>query len=84
MNDCQLSDQEFDDEIASIDSQTNVMDHNASNDIIDSQLNSKDDLTDNNDARFKKRELIISVSSIEKNIIHNSLIITSNYLEVHT
>ena len=28
-NDCQLSDQEFDDEIASIDSQTNVMDHNA-------------------------------------------------------
>ena len=29
-NDCQLSDQEFDDEIASIDSQTNVMDHNAS------------------------------------------------------
>ena len=41
-NDCQLSDQEFDDEIASIDSQTNVMDHNASNDIIDSQLNSKD------------------------------------------
>ena len=25
-NDCQLSDQEFDDEIASIDSQTNVMD----------------------------------------------------------
>ena len=40
-NDCQLVDQEFDDEIASIDSQTNVMDHNASNDIIDSQLNSK-------------------------------------------
>ena len=41
------SDQEFDDEIASIDSQTNVMDHNASNDIIDSQLNSKDN--DDND-----------------------------------
>ena len=41
-NEYQLSDQEFDDEIASIDSQTNVMDHNASNDIIDSQLNSKD------------------------------------------
>ena len=37
-NDCQLSDQEFDYEI---DSQTNVMDHNASNDIIDCQLNSK-------------------------------------------
>ena len=35
-NDCQLSDQEFDDEVASIGSQTNVMDHNASNDIIDS------------------------------------------------
>ena len=29
--------------IASIDSQTSVMDHNASNDIIDSQLNPKDD-----------------------------------------
>ena len=42
-NDCQLSDQEFDDEIASIDSQTSVMDHNASNDIIDSQLNPNDD-----------------------------------------
>ena len=41
-NDCQRSDQEFDDEIASIDSQTNVMDHSESNDIIDSQLNSKD------------------------------------------
>ena len=40
-NYCQRSDQEFDDEIASIDSQTNVMDHNASNDIIDCQLNSK-------------------------------------------
>ena len=36
------SDQEFDDKIASIDTQTNVMDYNASNDIIDSQLNSKD------------------------------------------
>ena len=47
-NDCQLSDQDFDDEIASIDSQTNVMDHNASNDIIDSQLNSKDN-DDNKD-----------------------------------
>ena len=35
-NDCQLIHQEFDDEIASIDSQTNVMDHNASNDMIDS------------------------------------------------
>ena len=34
-NDCQPSDQEFDDEIASIDSQTNAMDHNASNDTID-------------------------------------------------
>ena len=41
-NDCELSDQESDDEIASIDSQTNVMDHNASNNIIDCQLmNSK-------------------------------------------
>ena len=37
-NDCQLNDQEFDDEIASIDSQTNVMDHNTSNDIIDSNI----------------------------------------------
>ena len=46
-NDCELSDQEFDDEIASIDSQTNVMDHNASNHIIDNQLNSKDN--DDND-----------------------------------
>ena len=43
---CQLSGQEFDDEIASIDSQT-MMDHNASNDIIDGQLNSKDN--DDND-----------------------------------
>ena len=40
-------DQEFDDEIASIDSQTNVIDHNAPNDIIDSQLNSKEN--DDND-----------------------------------
>ena len=48
-NYCQRSDQEFDDEIASIDSQTNVMDHNASNDIIDSQLNSKDSDDDNDD-----------------------------------
>ena len=48
---CQLSDQEFDDEITSIDSQTNVMDNNASNDIIDSQLNSKgnDDNDDDDD-----------------------------------
>ena len=30
-----------------IDSQTNVIDHNVSNDVIDSQLNSKDD--DDND-----------------------------------
>ena len=42
-NDCQLSDQEFDDEIASIDSQTSMMDHNVSNGLIDSQLNSKGD-----------------------------------------
>ena len=34
-------------EVLSIDSQTNVMDHNTSNDIIDSQLNSKDN--DDND-----------------------------------
>ena len=35
----------------SIDSQTNVMDYNVSNDIIDSQLNSKDndDNIDNDD-----------------------------------
>ena len=37
-------DQEFDDEIASIDSQASMMDHNLS---IDCQMNSKDD--DNND-----------------------------------
>ena len=49
LNDCQLSDQDFDDEIASIDSQTNVMDQNASNDIIDSQLNSKDNDDDDDD-----------------------------------
>ena len=50
-NACQLSDQEFDDDITSIDSQTNVMDNNASNDIIDSQLNSKgnDDNDDDDD-----------------------------------
>ena len=42
-NDCQFIDQEFDDEIASIDSQTSMMDHNVSNDLIDCQLNSKDD-----------------------------------------
>ena len=41
LDDCQLSDQEFNEEIDSIDSQTSVMDHNASNDIIDSQLNPK-------------------------------------------
>ena len=46
-NDCQLSGQEFDDEVASINSQTNVMDQNASNDVIDRRLNSKDD--DDND-----------------------------------
>ena len=34
-------------EISSIDSHTSVMDHNASNNIIDSQLNSRDD--DDND-----------------------------------
>ena len=48
-NDCQLSDREFDDEIASIDSLTNVMDHNASNDIINSKLNSKDNDDNDND-----------------------------------
>jgi hypothetical protein len=37
-NDCQFSDQEFDDEIVSIDSQTDGMYHNEFNDIIDSQL----------------------------------------------
>ena len=38
-------------EVASINSQTNVMDQNASNDVIDSQLNSKenDDKDDDND-----------------------------------
>ena len=35
--------------LRSIDSQTNVMDHNASNNIIDSQLNSKDNDDDNDD-----------------------------------
>ena len=49
-NDCQLSDQEFDDEIASIDSQTSMMDHSVSNDLIDCQMNSKnDDDDDDND-----------------------------------
>ena len=48
-NDCQLSDQEFDDEIASIDSQTNVMNLSASSDIINSQLNSKDNEDNDND-----------------------------------
>ena len=45
----QLSDQEIDDKIASIDSQTSMMDHNVSNDLIDSQLNSNDDDDDDND-----------------------------------
>ena len=42
--------EEFDDEGASINSQTNVMDQNVSNDVevIDSQLNSKDDDDDGN------------------------------------
>ena len=48
-NDCQLSDHEFDDEVAFIGSQTNVMDHNASNDIINSKLNSKDNDDNDND-----------------------------------
>ena len=61
-NDCQLSDQEFDDEIASIDSQTNVMDHNASNDIIDSQLNSKDDDDDDNGSYISSKYQIWSCS----------------------
>ena len=43
----QLGDQEFDAKIASIDSQTSMMDHNVSNDLIDCQLNSKDDDDDN-------------------------------------
>ena len=47
INDGQFSDHEFDDGIASIDSQMNVMDQNALNDIIDSQLNLKDN--DDND-----------------------------------
>ena len=38
-NDNQYSDQEFDDEIASVDSQTSMMDHNVSNDLIDCQMN---------------------------------------------
>ena len=42
MEDCQRSDQEFDDKIVSVNSQTEVMDHNELNDIIDSQMNSKD------------------------------------------
>ena len=48
-NDCQFIDQEFDDEIASIDSQTSMMDHDVSNDLIDSQLHSKNDDDDNDD-----------------------------------
>ena len=48
-NDCELSDQESDDEIASIDCQTNAMNHSASSDIIDSQLNSKDNEDNDND-----------------------------------
>ena len=55
-NDCQFSDQEFDDndnnnKIVSIDSQTDGMSHNEFNDIIDSQLNSKenDDKDDDDD-----------------------------------
>ena len=46
-NDYQYSDKEFDDEIASIDIQTSMMDHNVSNDLIDCQMNSKGD--DDND-----------------------------------
>ena len=41
-NECKRSDREFDDEIASINSQKNVMDQNALTDIIDSQLSLKD------------------------------------------
>ena len=50
-NDCQFSDQEFDDndKIVSIDSQTDGMSHNEFNDIIDSQLNSKDNDDDDDD-----------------------------------
>ena len=47
-NDCQLSDQEFDDEIVSIDSQTDGMDYNDLNDILDCQLNSKENDDNNN------------------------------------
>ena len=35
-NDCQFSDQEFDDEIVSINSQTDGVNHNEFNDVIDS------------------------------------------------
>ena len=57
-NDRQLSDQEFDDEIVSIDSQTSMMDQNVSNDLIDSQLNPKDKYV-----FLKKREVLVSQSS---------------------
>ena len=51
-DDCQFSDQEFDDVIVSIDSQTDGMNHNEFNDIIDSQLNSKENDDEDDDGDF--------------------------------
>ena len=52
-SECELKksnkDQEFDDEIASIDSQSSMMDHNCS---IDCQMNSKDDDDDDVDVEL--------------------------------
>ena len=60
-NDCQLSDQEFDDEIASIDSQTSMMDHNVSNDLIDCQMNSKNDDDDNDDDDYVNIKIFMNI-----------------------
>ena len=60
-NDCQLSDQEFDDEIASIDSQTSMMDRNVSNDLIDCQMNSKNDDDDNDDDDYVNIKIFMNI-----------------------
>ena len=42
-NDCLINDLEFDDEIASINSDMSAMENNLSNDVLDSQLDLMDD-----------------------------------------
>ena len=64
-NDYQYSDKEFDDEIASIDIQTSMMDHNVSNDLIDCQMNSKDDDNDDDDVDVESNDSQANLKDVD-------------------